>query len=64
MFSQDPSVRQLVHHERVARLTEDAQHPMSWTSIPSFGIDRAVARLAQVVHLGVAVRHRRIYSKP
>ena len=64
MFSQDPSVRQLVHREHVARLAEDAQQPMSWTTVPSFGVGRALARLAQVVHVGVAVRHRRIYSKP
>jgi hypothetical protein len=64
MFSQDPSVRQLVHREHVARLTEDAQQPMSWASIPTLGVGRALSKLAQVVHVGSAVRHRRIFSKP
>jgi len=64
MLSHEPEVQRLLHQERTAHMAEDAQHPMSWTSVPTFGVGAAFHRLAQLTHVAVAVRHRRIYSKP
>jgi hypothetical protein len=60
MLSHQHEVTQMVHREYVQQLADDAQHPMQSVSLPShsFGISRALARLASFAHIGSVPRHR------
>ncbi len=64
MLSHEPEVIRLLHREHVERLTQDGQRPIESTLHSSPGTPRLVSRVAVLAHAALAVRHRRLYSKP
>jgi hypothetical protein len=64
MLSHEPEMIRLLHREHVERLTQDAQRPIEATQHSSLGTARVLSRAAVLAHAALAVRHRRVYSKP
>jgi hypothetical protein len=64
MLSHEPEMIRLLHREHVQRLTQDAQRPIESTPHSSPARARVLSRVAVLAHAALAVRHRRVYSKP
>ena len=64
MLSHQPEVSRLLHQEHVQRLAEDAQQPLRHPHLPSLRLAERLSGLTGLAHAALAVRHRRLRTRP